>query len=403
MFRLLKVLFAIFTVIFSIGIIEKSSFAFGNKQFYPLNNNDAVSLGDSSVISKIDKAKQILQNQKINYKICGYKKRIWVKKRKRLIKKTFTVKYLCKTEYLLAVSSMEKNEIEIVRFKQDQADDENFWIEMGKPNGVATSFSVKHPPNYIVLAVKRILKKNSGIKNAIYSPYSKELNIPELREEGLNYLDKILQNAAQKINNNKVLSRFSGEKLVITDEWIKIAKTLSINEHIDPLEYIKKSDENGNDENTNSLTELIEKVLIILGANRETAYKYSVSRAFARNLFQHIPSTYKYVFNNYIGADLKSDFIEGMDNHENAAMATFLLFDADLYVLKNYGIDLKQNPEILRKFIASSYNCGAKRTAKTIKKYGENWINFLPFETQIYLKKFDFVWNFLNSIENSGG
>ncbi len=406
MTRFLKILFAVFAVLFFVS----TSFAFGNKEFYSTDNPSLAETGEGkqnlnkdnlNIVAKIDEAKRILQNQKVNYKICSYKKRVWIKKRKHLKKKVITVKYLCNTEYLLAVSSAEKNEIKILRFKdkEKQTDDENFWIEMGKPNGVATSFIVKYPLGYIVLAVKRILKKSDGIKSAIYTPYSKELNLSPLRKEGLNYLEKIIQNAAQKINNCNIKSALSGEKLVIENEWIRIAKTLAINEHIDPLEYIKIADIN-DDSKDSSLTELIEKVLITLGANRETAYKYSVSTAFARNLFQHIPSTYKYVLNNYPSADLKSDFIEGMNDHENAAVATFCLFNTDLYVLKNQNIDLKQSPETLRKLIASSYNCGAERTTKTIKKYGENWVIFLPMETQIYLKKFDFVWNFLNSIED---
>lgn len=402
MLGILKIFFAILAIIFFTATLEKPSFAFGNKQFYFLNNDETNNSGELNIISKIDRAKQILEKQKVDYKICAYKKRVWVKKGKRAKKKIFTVKYLCKKEFLLAVSHKEKNEIEIVRFKQNQADNENFWIEIGKPNGVATSFSVKYPLEYMVLATKTIQQKNNIIKNTIYTPYSKELNSSAIQQEGLNYLDKILQNAAEKINNNNIPSHFTDGKLIITQEWIKIAKTVAINEHIDPLEYIKRI-KDGNDGEQNPPVELIEKVLVILGANRETAYKYSVSPApaEARNLFQHIFSTYKYVYNTCSRADLKLNFMEGMDDHENAARATFCLFNLDLYALKLLNVELPQNPYIIRKYIASSYNYGAARTAKLIKKYGENWTDFLPLETQIYLKKFNFVWNFLSSIENS--
>jgi len=55
-----------------------------------------------------------------------------------------------------------------------------------------------------------------------------------------------------------------------------------------------------------------------------------------------------------------------------------------------------KNPRMLGKFLASVYNCGAGKTKIAMDRYGMNWTSRVPAETQVYLKKYDAVWDWLN-------
>jgi hypothetical protein len=163
---------------------------------------------------------------------------------------------------------------------------------------------------------------------------------------------------------------------------------LAIIEHIDPLKF-----ESGK----YTSEKLIHETLVILGTNRQDAYRYSASKAGARGLFQFIPKTYKRMVQLYPQAGLNSDFVRGMEDHLNAAKASLLLFDADLRVMNNGKKEqLMDDPQALGRFLASSYNCGSGKTSRAMIRYGENWQANVPSETQIYLKKFDAVWEWMN-------
>jgi len=235
----------------------------------------------------------------------------------------------------------------------------------------------------VVLAIKRPVREKNGFKEVVYTPYSEGIDIPILRETGLNYLKDNLNKAKDELHSKGVRPRFS-EQFVSED----ISTVLAIIEHIDPLRFT-----NGKYD----IERLIHETLVIMGANKNNAYRYSVSHAGARGLFQFIPSTYKRVINLYPNAGLKREFIHGMEDHVNAAKATLLLFDADLGVLKNGQNEFFLNDSFMTGiYLAASYNCGAGKTKAVIKRYGEKWTTSLPLETQIYLKKFKAVWQWLN-------
>ena len=142
---------------------------------------------------------------------------------------------------------------------------------------------------------------------------------------------------------------------------------------------------------------LIHETLVILGTNRENAYRYSASKAGARGLFQFIPDTYRRIAWLYPRAELKRDFVPGMEDHENAAKASFLLFDADMRALSNGEKEQVLNePQALGRFLASAYNCGSGKTKGAMDRHGENWCSRVPDETQVYIKKYDAVWEWLH-------
>ena len=280
---------------------------------------------------------------------------------------------------LLAVENVKTREIQIIRAhpklggRTDRA-----IIEPGKANGVNTKFTITSPEHHVVLALKRPVRHGASFREVVYTPYSEGLDIPSVRKAGLEYLEGIIDSARNDLIMRRVRP-LSCNSFIDND----ISVVLAIIEHIDPGKFTS---------GRYTPEKLINETLVILGTNRHNAYRYSKSKAGAVGLFQFIPGTYKRILNLYPQAGLIRDFAQGMTNHENAAKASFLLFDADMNVLSDARRSrLLDDPAATGRFLASAYNCGPGRTRSSMERYGDNWASAVPAETQIYLRKFDAV------------
>ncbi|MRR08299.1 MAG: hypothetical protein EG828_15525 [Deltaproteobacteria bacterium] len=197
-----------------------------------------------------------------------------------------------------------------------------------------------------------------------------------VRKAGLDYLRNVIGEAKEDLLRRRVYPR-SCSAFIDND----ISVVLAIIEHVDPGKFLSGK---------YPPEKLINETLVILGANKENAYRYSRSKAGAMGLFQFIPGTYKRIQNLYPGAGLNKDFVRGMEDHQNAAKASFLLFDADMYVLNDSRRQrLLEDPAALGRFLASAYNCGPGRTRGSMERHGDNWTSAIPSETRVYLNKFD--------------
>jgi hypothetical protein len=285
---------------------------------------------------------------------------------------------------LLAIENLKTRKIQVVTVHPKfGARAEGVAIDPGKSNGVNTKFTIVYPEHHIVLALKRPVRHGTSFKEAVYTPYSEGLDIPDVRKAGLEYLKNVLSKAKSDLIERNVRP-LSGDRFIDDD----VSLTLAIIEHIDPQKF-----ESGK----YTAERLIHETLVIMGTNKQSAYRYSASKAGARGLFQFIPDTYKRIARLYPRAGLENDFIHGMEDHENAAKASFLLFDADLRALNNGRKDqIMNDPRALGRFLASAYNCGAGRTKGAMDRHGGNWCSGVPSETQIYLKKYDVVWEWLH-------
>ena len=155
-----------------------------------------------------------------------------------------------------------------------------------------------------------------------------------------------------------------------------VALVLSIIEHIDPTRSRRES-----------IEKLINEVLVIIAANKEKAYAYSVSKAKARGLFQFIPRTYGAIRSQYPKAELIPNFVSGMNHHVNAAKASLLLFDSDLSALpREKRVDLLKNKVALAEYLAIAYNSGSRRAVRAYQS-GSISTRGLPAETVIYVEK----------------
>jgi len=338
-----------------------------------------------NIFEDIVRAKELLEKMRCGFTVVRGQKTIKVRKGKKV--KKVTVKgrnELGEFTILLAIENLKNRDIQVIRVHPKLgARTEGAVVEPGRSNGVNTKFTIVYPEHHIVLAIKRPVRQGTTFKEVVYTPYSEGLDIPVVRKAGLEYLKNTLSRAKNDLIERRVRP-LSCDKFIEDD----VSLTLAIIEHIDPLKF----------ESGKYTTEkLIHETLVILGTNKQNAYRFSASRAGARGLFQFIPGTYKRIARLYPQAGLTKDFVRGMEDHENAAKASFLLFDADMRVLGDVRKEqLLNDPHALGRFLASAYNCGSGKTRGAMNRHGENWSSGVPAETQIYLKKFDAVWQWLH-------
>jgi len=328
------------------------------------------------VVPKIIKAKTKAKHKKLRPAKPKYIIRHW------------QTKYLADFNILLAIQNTKAKvkTIETIKLTDKGAKaPAGFAVNFLKANGVNTEFTISYPEGYVVLAIRRVVQKGTDWEEAVYTPYTKELNQASLQKAGLDYLKYRFGQAKWNLRSLKVESKAFGGLIaeVIPDT---VSLVLAIIEHIDPSRF----------QNGIAIEQLVNEVLVIIGANQSMAYVYSVSPAGARGLFQFIEKTYLSIVARYPLAKLEPNFIKGMNNHFNAAKASLLLFDADLsFISLEHRESIRPYPLTLGKYLAAAYNGGAGRALEAIKTYGQNWETNLRPETVIYLQKFQAVWDYL--------
>lgn len=296
------------------------------------------------------------------------------KQGKRVMKKEMTRRL--EFNILLAVEHISDRKIKIVKISRGGDNTKGYEVDWNKINGVNTDFSVTHPEGHIVLAIKRVVRSPGGYEEVIYTPYTDDLDTPGMRSRGMTYLNARLTVASRLLAEQLVHSKAYPGMLVSRVVPEDVAFVLSIIEHIDPSRLRNEAIES-----------LVKEVLVTVAANREYAYRYAVSKAGARDLFQFIPRTYYSIRAQYPRADLNQNFVLGMRDHVNGAKASLLLFDSDLSRLPSeYREQALKSKVFLADYLAAAYNCGAPNTARALK-WGKNWKEHLPKETRLYLVK----------------
>jgi hypothetical protein len=177
---------------------------------------------------------------------------------------------------------------------------------MVRKNGVGSRFEIAYPENMVVLALRTTVRagKNS-FKEVVYTPYSPQIDTPQVREAGLKYLTTQIELARKDLERRQ--ARLYGFERLQTDVPTDVSLALSIIEHIDPARFMNCPRGRESD--------LVNEVLTVIGANTCNAYAYSRSTAGAMGLFQIIPPTYKRLRNRYPQAGLMKDFLAGCTDH----------------------------------------------------------------------------------------
>ncbi|MFL6214266.1 MAG: hypothetical protein ACJ74J_10295 [Blastocatellia bacterium] len=243
-----------------------------------------------------------------------------------------------------------------------------YVLTLRRENGINSEFECAAPAGARVLAIKypvsnegRRFGGDAEVIEAVYTPYSAEIETAAVVEQGLKVQDEFIDKAYERLKKRGVQSRaFEGRR--ITDVVPRgVLRVLLINEHIDPGEF-----------RTQGLAgPLARRVLTVVATNKEKAYAYSISRAGARGLVQMIASTYSLLLRKYPEAGLVGDFAVGMADPINAVMAQVLLCDADWQSLQS-RFDI--SPEQVGPYLAAAYNGGVGRVISLLNNEQEEWM-----------------------------
>jgi len=309
--------------------------------------------------------------------------------------------------------------------------------------GVGTMYYVGYSPEtseafdskYSVPAIAFPIKmpgdqSSDNLQHVVNTPFNRDLDTDEMVAYGFKYVKEKVNEAFLEIESLNVPSRFVHGKPVhevLPKQTHVLVMTLLLIEHMDYanywpyLLYQKKKHHRIllgiKEKYKKKLDQLMQsqmrKVLVNLAANEENSYHYAMSRSGAYGLAQIIKPTYKSLIKLYPKAQLIPDFYDGMRHHSNAIMAQFLHLDSELFTLSQakplqniiHPDRINQHPFLGFDLMIAGYNFSAPRLMKLINKYGyksEQWRKRIPWETQLYLLKGNYVKRQIQEISNNG-
>jgi len=252
-------------------------------------------------------------------------------------------------------------------------------------------------PGSLIVVANKYLLLSSNLNNLpersskkytdiIYVPYSTALDESDIISAGKQYIGDIVERGFADLNKKNIESLSNPGNLATAVVDKKFVKNILLIEHIDP-DLFSVSTDGGR--------ELAERMLAIIGSNRENSYRYTGSPAGANGLAQFIKPTYDIIVSNYPAAELIKDYYLGMADHTNAVKAMILFFD---YYKADIVKKITQPIQITDNMLVAAYNGGTTPVIQSINKYGVNWFQTqlnLPEnkqtihpETMVYLQKF---------------
>ena len=169
----------------------------------------------------------------------------------------------------------------------------------------------------------------------------------------------------------------------VAPDLVNVAEHLVIVEHTDHQRFI-------NDDRS----QIYPEILSLYALNQGDTYRYSVSSAGAGGMIQMIPRTYAGIRQLHPAIDLKTDFVDGMQNHANALEAMLLYInDTWNYLQKREEVRdaLRNGTANKAQLIAAGYNSNPMRLPTYLKNGGAGWRSLIPAETQLYLTIYDSV------------
>jgi hypothetical protein len=369
---------------FDLPLPEESTFF---EEMIPLEFKEKGGQGISfDIRDDIRRGQEFLRDKNAGHSLIKEEKRKARSGRKGRKREKVVSEQIIKPNFLLAVQDLKERKISEVRITSDGSVTNGFEVTKSRGTGVGSRFEVKYPENMAILALRTTVRSDkNSFKEVVYTAYSPEIDTPQVRRDGLDYLMQQIDLAHKDLAARNV--KLVGLDGLETDTMLaEVSLVLSIIEHMDPVRFMNCQE--------GKEIALVHEVLTIVGANTTDAYAYSKSPAGARGLFQLIPDTYKRLREKYPKAGLKADFVSGCTDHVNAAKASLLLFDSDLADLPRERLSaMKQNARAIGKYLAAAYNCGSGKVQKSARVCGDKWTCRLPEETKIYLKKFDVVWD----------
>src|SRR3989344_5761725 len=196
--------------------------------------------------------------------------------------------------------------------------------------------------SYVVVVNKYLMsnedlvysEERTGTKysDIVYVPHSKDIQSLMMVASGKDFINKSVRQAFDELTQAGVMSRAFPGKLVTETISPTFVKNILINEQSDPKLTLISAD---------NAKYQAERVLVRYGANKEKAFRYTVSKTGASGPAQIMPQTYSYpkkgtgVLQAYIGANLMKDVDIGRVDMVNAIKAQILVFDDHMvYVIQ---------------------------------------------------------------------
>ncbi len=239
---------------------------------------------------------------------------------------------------------------------------------------------------------KTVVQKVYTVEEFVYSPYSGELHTPELIEAGREYLKSVVTSAMANLKDNHVPSRTMVGQIVADIPALSpdFFARLPILEQTDMTEFQA-------DPQTT-----VDRVLVLIGANKDAAFKKTGSKAGALGWVQFTSATYNSIRKAYPAAKLITDFETGAADHLNSMKAAILLYDYNLNdFIRKHGNRILSDPR-LEEYLAAAYNGKPSRASLSLKAsisaHLSDWINALSSkrggladETKDYMTKIRYL------------
>jgi len=247
-----------------------------------------------------------------------------------------------------------------------------------RANGVNTAVTVADTVTghqFLPLVVQfPIVKGGSLVETAYYTSAHPELLTSDVAAAGNDYVTTMMETAARHLADTGVN---------VAPDLVNVAEHLVIVEHTDHQRFI-------NDDRS----QIYPEILSLYALNQGDTYRYSVSSAGAGGMIQMIPRTYAGIRQLHPAIDLKTDFVDGMQNHANALEAMLLdINDTWNYLQKREEVQdaLRNGTANKAQLIAAGYNSNPMRLPTYLKNGGAGWRSLIPAETQLYLTIYDSV------------
>ncbi len=316
----------------------------------------------------------------------------------------------CLGDYLIAASDVEGNLMQVETYENKPSSPANFSVRCERNDGacdvgVNVPLIVEAPPGWTVVAVRTAVwdsKGPGGVSGAVYVPYTSRLNTPELRLAGLEYLAQAVETAHQELVEIGITSQYIRGTQATDWGTPEHVMTLILTEQMrSALHFVEGEDV--------ARMEMLNRSLVILGANQAGTSRYSRSRVGAAGIAQLMPRTYKALRKQYPTAGLPEDTVDGRVKHNSAIRAAIVHTDSEWWTFRgsnetSHREFLMSNPRERQIVFAAGYNANVARVNKAIDGCGASWRNVscrkLPTETRRYLVKYEWINNTLFDLQS---
>ncbi|MEW5978046.1 MAG: hypothetical protein AB1898_19805 [Acidobacteriota bacterium] len=313
----------------------------------------------------IEQAKSLLENESVAY-ASGTRRR----PAKRQIK--------------LALADVTTGEVRVVSGVHSGGkltlDDSEIRFEVEWWNGFNSAINILEPANTAVVAMLYSIdaqhQRALGQDAIIYTPYSSALLQSELIDAGKNHLmDKILRarEELKSVPSRALPGTSLAESGVFTDQdFFNIILT----EQMDPGQFrqIVGWSIELNEQQITDLMRLAERILVIVGANQDDAYRFTGNYARARGLTQFTPTGMRVVWSQYPDAGISRNFMEATSDQVSAIKAQICLMDS--YLAEAAARHSALMGSGLERYAAgAAYNGGPGRVGYGLERFGLNWLH----------------------------